>query len=64
MQKLLTGFLIYSLIGCAQAPKTTKFDGKWAFCEVIPNEDQWACLNQEDVKKLRKALIECQSQNK
>lgn len=63
MRTLLTLFLIHNLLGCTTV-KTTKFDGKWAFCEVVPEDEPWACLAQEDVKKLRQELIKCQSHNK
>jgi hypothetical protein len=55
----LIAFLILS--GCQSSPKpVTKFDGKWEFCEVRP-QVQMACLAEEDVKELRKLLIECKN---
>lgn len=56
---LLVVLIIISL-GCASEPKTTKVDLNWKFCEVVPQEN-WACLKEDDVKKLRQALIECRS---
>lgn len=41
-------------------PKAQPFDADWKFCEVVPGE-QMACLKQEDVEKLREALIRCGS---
>lgn len=58
--KLLGAFLILSLSGCASAPTTTKFDGKWEFIERTPFEEPMACLPKDDVKKLRELLIRCE----
>lgn len=60
MLKLLTIFSILNCVACATGPKSTKFDGKWHFCENVPGE-QMACLNQPDVEKLRQLLLECQN---
>lgn len=61
--KLLSAFLILSLSACASGPKSTKFDGNWQFCEIVPQKPL-ACLEQPDVEKLRALLIECQSKGK
>lgn len=58
--RLLTLFSILSSAACASGPKTTKFDGKWQFCEIVPQK-QLACLDEDDVQKLRQLLIECQN---
>lgn len=42
-----------------------KFDAEWAYCEIIPTENEpWACIRKEDVKKLRELLYQCQQQQK
>jgi len=56
----LTTFLILS--GCATKPVTTKFDGKWEFCNNAAGETL-ACLKKEDVKKLREILIRCKGKS-
>lgn len=50
------------LSGCAMftKPKPQPFDGRWQFCEVVPQQPL-ACLPQEDVEKLREQLIRCNS---
>jgi hypothetical protein len=53
-------FLSLSFIGCASEPKADPIDLNFAFCEVIPTEELWACLKKEDVFKLRKKLYDCQ----
>lgn len=67
MQKLFVSLLVVILSGCA-TEKTIenetmtmglKFDANWGFCEVIPREPQWACLQHDDVVKLRQLLMEC-----
>jgi hypothetical protein len=66
MQRLFAKFLILSVVlaGCASTPAPTKFDGKWEFFQVTPFEEPRACLEQEDVKKLRELLIRCESKGK
>lgn len=49
-------FLILS--ACVSKPVETKFDAKWEFCEIRPQE-HLACLKEDDVKELRKLLIKC-----
>lgn len=52
-----------SLSGCTmlgKKPKPEPFHGEWQFCEVVPQQPL-ACLKQEDVEKLREALIRCNS---
>jgi hypothetical protein len=63
MQRLFAKFLILSVLlsGCASTPTPTKFDGKWEFFQVTPFEEPRACLEKEDVKKLRELLIRCES---
>ncbi len=64
--KLLIAFSILSfpfsliVVACATPPKTTKFNGKWAFCKDPSLPGPWACLNKDDTLELRKLLIECQ----
>ena len=56
------------LSGCATKEKTIenetmtmglKFDANWGFCEVIPHSPRWACLQHDDIVKLRQMLMEC-----
>lgn len=58
MAPLLTVSLILS--ACASEPKSSSVDLRWAFCEIRP-QHPLACLELEDVGKVRKALIECES---
>lgn len=59
-------FLISSLLtlaaitSCAHRPTPVKFDGRWAFCEVIPHDPKWACLDRKDVIKLKTILNQCE----
>lgn len=57
--KLLIAFLIICSQGCASNPRGSSFDAQWAFCEVIPMEESWACLKKNDVIKLKTILNEC-----
>jgi hypothetical protein len=65
MQKLLIILSLALSAGCAskktieQDAKGVKFDGVWGFCEVVAGEPNWACLQHDDVVKLRKLLLEC-----
>lgn len=63
MQKILlklTLFLILSFFpGCA-APVVTNFDGKWEFVDQ-PGQPLKACLQEDDVAKLRETLIRCKA---
>lgn len=55
-------FLILS--SCATtppAPTTARVDLKWEFCDVGPGKAPKACLGEEDVTKLREALIRCET---
>lgn len=54
--------IVFFTSGCATKPEPKSLELNWGFCEVVPQEN-WACLREEDVKKLREALIRCQSQN-
>lgn len=56
----LSHFLILSLIfvgGCASAPIDNKFDGDWEFIQSPTDQKQKACLDEDDVKKLKELLI-------
>lgn len=59
--KLSTICLLIALSSCAHQRKPVPFDGKWAFCEVIPAGDPWACLAKNDVKKLKELLNACEA---
>jgi hypothetical protein len=55
-----------SLSGCAlvaKKPEPTKVNLRWEFCEIVPSV-KLACLPEEDVAALRRALIECSSKAK
>jgi hypothetical protein len=61
MRMLCASSLIVS--GCAlvaKKPEPTKVDLKWQFCEIVPSV-KLACLPEEDVVALRKALLECKA---
>ena len=59
---LLTGLSIISS-GCQTVPEQLS-EYKWAYCEVIPTDNEpWACLKKEDVKKLRQELHECRTKS-
>jgi hypothetical protein len=47
--------------GCASRPTVTSFDGKWTLIEVPGDPKLKACLEEEDVQKLRETLIRCES---
>ena len=67
MQKSLGILLMVLSAGCAtkktieQDAKGAKFDAVWGFCEIIPGDPNWACLQHDDVVKLRKLLFECRN---
>lgn len=58
--KLLMICFLIVLSSCAHTPASTPFDGRWAFCEVIPGDEHWACLAKNDVKKLKETLNQCE----
>lgn len=49
-----------AMLGKSSKPKPEPFHGQWQFCEIVPQKPL-ACLEQEDVEKLREALIRCNS---
>ncbi len=49
--------------GCASKPIVTSFDGQWFFVQSGDGK-QKACLEENDVMKLREILIRCESGNK
>lgn len=55
----LSHFLILSLFvgGCASAPIDSKFDGNWEFIKSPTDGKQKACLDEDDVSKLKELLI-------
>lgn len=64
MLKNLTIFLILSLLSACGSPakvEPVRFDGKWSYCDHEFLDEPKACLNLEDVQKLRELLIRCQS---
>ena len=47
-------------IGCETVPEQVPYDYKWAYCDVIPTDNEpWACIKKEDLMQLRKELHEC-----
>lgn len=56
---ILIGFALSLSLSCATGPDPVSFDGKWFFYEPAPNEEPFACLPKDDVKKLREILITC-----
>jgi hypothetical protein len=56
---VLMSFVVFSNLRCVSEPKAEPFDAKWFLYEAAPNEKPFACLPLEDVKLLRKKLIEC-----
>lgn len=55
--------IVFFTSGCATKPEPKPLELNWAFCEVVPMDEPWACLREKDVQKLREALIRCQSQS-
>lgn len=61
MKKMLTSSILLLVVGCTTTPITSKFDGKWTIVET-PNEPVRACLEKNDVKKLRELLVRCEAE--
>lgn len=65
MRKIQTVFGLFLTLngagGCSTLPPATKFDANWIFIQR-PNEPVRACLEEKDVQKLRKILLECQAE--
>lgn len=55
--------LFLTLSSCANNPpveRSVPFEGKWEFHDSSPNALPKACLNIQDVVKLREILLKCE----
>lgn len=54
-------FLILNSCASAQKPTATRVDLRWEFPDLGPGATPLACLPEDDVVKLREALIRCEA---
>lgn len=58
---LLNLMIFFALFSCVTAPpKAAPFDSKWTIIDPGPGQTPKACLNEDDVGKLRELLIRCE----